>query len=107
VSGVEFTNGKRPGVQSEDEEMTDGPITGAQAFLARRLLGLTQLALARRAATSKTAIGDFERTNHASSVLNVGRLRKAFEAAGIEFPEGEPPRYRIKRATWNPPPPQK
>ena len=84
--------------------MSDGPITGAQALTARRLLGLTQVALARRAATSKTAIGDFERKGHVSSVLDVGRLRKAFEAAGIEFPEGEPPRFRVKGATWEPPP---
>jgi transcriptional regulator with XRE-family HTH domain len=84
--------------------MADGPITGAQALAARKLLGLTQLALARRAGASGTTIGRFERTGYVSSVLDVGRPRKAFEAAGIEFPEGEPPRFRVKRATWEPPP---
>jgi transcriptional regulator with XRE-family HTH domain len=84
-----------------------GPITGAQALVARRLLGLTQLALAKRAGTSGTAVGHFERTGYVSSVLDLGQLRKAFEAAGIEFPEGEPPRFRVRRATWNPPPPHK
>ena len=87
--------------------MSDGATTGQQTLVARRLLGLSQMALARRAGTSKGAIGEFERTGHVASVLDLGRLRKVFEDAGLEFRLGGPPQFRVKRATWDPPPPRK
>jgi hypothetical protein len=100
AAGVEFTTGKRPGVRLRDDRLT-----GEQALAARKLLSLSQVDVARRARTNKDALGLFERRGYVSSALDLDRLRKVFETAGIEFPEGEPPQFREKR--WDPPPPHK
>jgi transcriptional regulator with XRE-family HTH domain len=89
----------RAGHEAEEEEMTDGSITGAQALTARRLLGLSQMALATQVGTSKGVISHFERTGYVSPVLDLDRLRKVFEDAGIEFRPDGPPQLRVKRAT--------
>jgi transcriptional regulator with XRE-family HTH domain len=84
--------------------MSDGPITGEQAEAARKLLGWSRLRLVGVVGVSERVIANFEQKGFLASVIKINRLRKIFEDAGIEFPQGAPPRYRVRAATGNPPP---
>jgi transcriptional regulator with XRE-family HTH domain len=65
-------------------------ITGDQVKAARKLLGWSQLALALEASVTQGTIANFETGKSRLSVLSVSTIKRALEAAGVEFPEGEP-----------------
>jgi transcriptional regulator with XRE-family HTH domain len=64
-------------------------ISAAQVKAARALLGWSQTALAGRADLSNSAISFFENGRRRPSPRGLLSLRKAFEAAGVEFTAGE------------------
>ena len=69
-------------------------ITGAQVKAARALLGLSQMDIALRAGVSQTSIWQLENSERTPVEARLRHIRRALEAAGVEFPEGEPPRLR-------------
>jgi transcriptional regulator with XRE-family HTH domain len=60
-------------------------ITADQVRLGRRLLGWSQLDLARRIGVSKTSIAAFERGAQPSSAFDIVRAQHSLETAGVEF----------------------
>jgi hypothetical protein len=63
------------------------------------------LRLAGVAGVSTSVITNFERKGYLASVLNLYRLRMAFEEGGVEFPEEGPPRLfrdRVKPSGLGP-----
>jgi transcriptional regulator with XRE-family HTH domain len=84
-------------------------ITPAECKAARKLMGWSQPKLAEMLFVPGTVIGEFERRRRLSPSLNLRKLRGIFEAAGIEFTDGEPgvklkAKPTVIRATWDPPP---
>jgi DNA-binding XRE family transcriptional regulator len=69
-------------------------ITGEQVKAARALLGWTRERLASEARLSRTAIGVCERGKEKQSDWITDAIQDALESAGVEFPEGEPPRLK-------------
>jgi transcriptional regulator with XRE-family HTH domain len=69
-------------------------ITGEQIKSARALLGLSQMELAHLAHVSQQSIANIEigKLNVSDRMLHI--IRHALELAGVEFPEGEPPRLK-------------
>jgi transcriptional regulator with XRE-family HTH domain len=65
-------------------------ITGEQAKAARKLLGWSQMALALEANVSQGTVANFETGKGQLSVPSVSTIQRALEAAGVEFPDGEP-----------------
>jgi transcriptional regulator with XRE-family HTH domain len=65
-------------------------ITGEQIKAARKLLGWSQMTLALEANIEQSTVAKFERGESRPSVLTVSTIKRALEAAGVEFPEGEP-----------------
>ena len=74
-------------------------ITSAQCRGARGLLGLTQPALASVAKLGLSTIVDFERSRRHVSREAVQAIRRALEAAGIEFIDenGGGPGVRLRK----------
>jgi transcriptional regulator with XRE-family HTH domain len=72
-------------------------ITGEKAKAARSLLGWDERELAFKAGMSESAVRRFENGADPSSAHLRLAIRRALEFAGVEFPEGEPP--RLKQAT--------
>lgn len=70
-------------------------ITGEQVKTARELLGWRRERLAAEAGLSTTAIGVCERGDQRQSELVVEAIQDVLELAGVEFPEGQPPRLRM------------
>jgi DNA-binding XRE family transcriptional regulator len=60
-------------------------ITGEKVRAARRLLGWSRSELAGHSGVSSTTIGNFETGRRKASVLDLSVVRRALEAAGIEF----------------------
>ena len=60
-------------------------ITAAQSRAARGLLGMTQVQLAIESGVSLSTITHFERGQRQPTQDNLAALRRAFEAAGIDF----------------------
>ena len=60
-------------------------ITSAQCRAARALLGWTQKTLAERSGTGTVAINQFENGTSQPRRATVDVIKRAFEAAGIEF----------------------
>jgi DNA-binding transcriptional regulator YiaG len=75
-------------------------ITPAQCRGARALLEMTQPALARVASLGLSTIVDFEKKRREVSDDAVNAIRRALEAAGIEFIDenGGGPGVRLKKA---------
>jgi transcriptional regulator with XRE-family HTH domain len=65
-------------------------ITGAQLKAAHELIGLSQLALAVQLQVGRWAIAEFEAGEATLSAEALDALRRALEAAGLEFFDGEP-----------------
>ena len=59
----------------------------AQSRAARGLLSMTQTGLAKAAGVGQSTVIDFERERRQVSDQSVAAIRKALEAAGVEFIE--------------------
>ena len=66
-------------------ETSDGRITAEQVKAARHLLGWWQSDLAKMVGVSEKAIRTFESVELFDTSLDLGLVREAFEAAGVEF----------------------
>jgi transcriptional regulator with XRE-family HTH domain len=71
-------------------------ITGEQVKAARKLLGWSQMTLALEANVEQSTIAKFERGESRAGERTVSAIRRALEAAGVEFPGGEPPRLAAR-----------
>ena len=71
-------------------------ITGEQCIRSRRLLGLTQEALARAAGVSHHTVSRFESGGGARSPTRA-KLRGTLEAAGVVFTNGDEPGVKLVR----------
>ncbi len=76
-------------------------MTGGQCLEARRLLRLTQAAVARKLAASPAVISVFERTGHMPPPLysrqdRLAVLKAFFERAGLEFTSDAPAGVRLR-----------
>jgi hypothetical protein len=73
-------------------------VTGRQIAAARTLLGMNQPELAARARISLPTLKRMEASpsDAVGMVNNVGSVRMALEAAGVEFTNGEQPGVRLK-----------
>jgi predicted transcriptional regulator len=69
-------------------------ITGEHVKAARKQLGWSQMKLASEANVDPSIIARFEVGKKRPSVLSLQTIRRALEHAGVEFPEGEPPRLK-------------
>jgi transcriptional regulator with XRE-family HTH domain len=69
-------------------------ITGEQVKAARELLRWTKSDLAGRIGVSSTSVRHIERADKETSRAMVRAAVAELEAAGVEFPEGEPPRLK-------------
>ena len=67
-------------------------ITGDKVKAARALLGWSQATLAGQAGVSATSVKGLEDGSRRLSDRSVNAIRYALQNAGVEFPEGEPPR---------------
>jgi ribosome-binding protein aMBF1 (putative translation factor) len=73
-------------------------ITGEQVKAARKLLGWSQMTLALEARVDPTTVAKFERGESRPSVVSGSTIKRTFECAGVEFPEGEPSvRMRLRK----------
>jgi ribosome-binding protein aMBF1 (putative translation factor) len=63
--------------------------TGEDVKTARTLLGWPQSQLARELSGNATTIKDYEKGKRRISALEMSVLRRVFEAAGIEFTNGD------------------
>jgi transcriptional regulator with XRE-family HTH domain len=68
--------------EASESEMSISP---DQAKTARRLLGWTVSVLGGKSGLSATTVSHFENGERRPSALNVSKIRKAFEDAGVEF----------------------
>ncbi|MFT8723583.1 MAG: helix-turn-helix transcriptional regulator [Acetobacter malorum] len=76
-------------------------LSAAQCRGARAMLGISQTELAEAASVSRQTIVDFERGARTPYANNLAALRKALEAAGVEFipQNGGGPGVRLKEKT--------
>jgi transcriptional regulator with XRE-family HTH domain len=72
-------------------------LTGAQAKAARELLGWPQHRVAAELGVSQSAIARFELGKGRLSALQTSVLKRAFEAAGVEFTNGGEPGVKLSR----------
>jgi transcriptional regulator with XRE-family HTH domain len=61
------------------------------------LLDWSQAELAARSNLSESTIRDFEKGRRIPSVNNLAAVRRALEAAGVEFIDGNHPGVRLSR----------
>ena len=71
-------------------------ITAAQIRAARALLDWEQTALAEKSGVSAVTISAIERGSSDPRASTLTKIQRAFEAAGIEFTNGEAPGVRLK-----------
>ena len=72
-------------------------MTPGQSRAARGLLNWSQAELAARSNLSESTIRDFEKGRRVPSINNVAAVRRALEAAGVEFIDGDQPGVRLIR----------
>ncbi|WP_035984151.1 helix-turn-helix transcriptional regulator [Bradyrhizobium sp. STM 3843] len=72
-------------------------MTPDQSRAARGLLDWSQAELAARSNLSESTIRDFEKGRRIPSVNNLAAIRRALEAAGVEFIDGDQPGVRLSR----------
>lgn len=76
-------------------------LTYAQCKEARRLLGLSQAAVAKVLGVSAAEISNFETTGHMPRSKNkqdrLPKLKAFFEQSGVEFTNGDGPGVKFKR----------
>jgi transcriptional regulator with XRE-family HTH domain len=70
-------------------------ITGEQVKAARKLLAWSQMALALEGSVEQSTVAKFERGENRAEERTVSAIRRALEAAGVEFTDGEPPGVRL------------
>jgi transcriptional regulator with XRE-family HTH domain len=72
-------------------------MTSDQSRAARGLLDWSQAELAVRSNLSESTIRDFEKGRRVPSINNLAAIRRALEAAGVEFIDGDQPGVRLTR----------
>jgi transcriptional regulator with XRE-family HTH domain len=72
-------------------------MTPDQSRAARGLLDWSQAELAARSNLSESTIRDFEKGRRVPSINNLAAVRRALEAAGVEFIDGDQPGVRLMR----------
>jgi transcriptional regulator with XRE-family HTH domain len=72
-------------------------MTPDQSRAARGLLDWSQAELAARSNLSESTVRDFEKGRRVPSINNLAAIRRALEAAGVEFIDGDQPGVRLKR----------
>jgi transcriptional regulator with XRE-family HTH domain len=72
-------------------------MTPDQSRAARGLLDWSQAELAARSNLSESTIRDFEKGRRIPSINNLAAVRRALEAAGVEFIDGNQPGVRLTR----------
>jgi transcriptional regulator with XRE-family HTH domain len=72
-------------------------MTPDQSRAARGLLDWSQAELAARSNLSESTIRDFEKGRRIPSINNLAAVRRALEAAGVEFIDGDQPGVRLSR----------
>jgi transcriptional regulator with XRE-family HTH domain len=72
-------------------------MTPDQSRAARGLLDWSQAELAARSNLSESTIRDFEKGRRVPSINNLAAIRRALEAAGVEFIDGNQPGVRLTR----------
>jgi transcriptional regulator with XRE-family HTH domain len=72
-------------------------MTSDQSRAARGLLDWSQAELAARSNLSESTIRDFEKGRRVPSINNLAAVRRALEAAGVEFIDGDQPGVRLMR----------
>lgn len=72
-------------------------MTPDQSRAARGLLDWSQAELATRSNLSESTIRDFEKGRRIPSINNLAAIRRALEAAGVEFIDGNQPGVRLTR----------
>jgi transcriptional regulator with XRE-family HTH domain len=72
-------------------------MTPDQSRAARGLLDWSQAELAARSNLSESTIRDFEKGRRVPSINNLAAIRRALEAAGVEFIDGDQPGVRLMR----------
>ena len=70
-------------------------LTPGQSRAARRLLGWSQTRLAKEAGLGLSTVYDLECQRRDVSAASVEKMRKALEAAGVEFTNGKQPGVRL------------
>ena len=75
-------------------------VTGHQIAAARKLAGLGQKELARLAIISVATLATMEASDGPAPGIanNVAAVRRALEAAGVEFTNGDEPGVKLKKA---------
>jgi len=73
------------------------PITADQCRAARAIVNMDQNALAAAASVSRGVIIDFETGKRTPGTNNLAAIRRALEAAGVEFTNGGQPGVRLKK----------
>jgi predicted transcriptional regulator len=58
---------------------------------------MSQAALAAAASVSRSVIVDFEKGRRTTTKNNLAAIRRALEAAGVEFTNGNRPGVRLKK----------
>lgn len=74
-------------------------ITGRQIAAARALAGISQAELAKAASISIPTLGRMEASEGAAVGMrnNITSVRRALEAAGVEFTNGDAPGVRLRK----------
>ena len=72
-------------------------MTPDQSRAARGLLDWSQAELAARSNLSESTIRDFEKGRRVPSINNLAAIRRALQAAGVEFIDGDQPGVRLAR----------
>jgi transcriptional regulator with XRE-family HTH domain len=72
-------------------------MTPDQSRAARGLLDWSQAELAARSNLSESTVRDFEKGRRVPSINNLAAIRRALEAAGVEFIDGAQPGVRLMR----------
>ena len=72
-------------------------MTPDQSRAARGLLDWSQAELAAQSNLSESTVRDFEKGRRVPSINNLAAIRRALEAAGVEFIDGNQPGVRLAR----------
>jgi transcriptional regulator with XRE-family HTH domain len=72
-------------------------MTPDQSRAARGLLDWSQAELAAQSNLSESTVRDFEKGRRVPSINNLAAIRRALEAAGVEFIDGNQPGVRLTR----------
>jgi transcriptional regulator with XRE-family HTH domain len=72
-------------------------ISADQSRAARELLGMSQEVLANVSRVSRTTIAAFEHRQKLPRYNTVDAIRRALEAAGVEFTNGGEPGVKLRR----------